>query len=414
MGTGDLTTVTSTLRELTLAPDSRGQEVYATTEKLMEVRNLADHQLAVHAAALDRLGVGKVKGVVKTKNLLIEMGAAPSVADRWLRVGFAMNRLQRLPDYAGDGVFSGERVDAIASGVAHIERRAPDGLCDEEKLDYERTLIGQALSGATPKQIGDKARECGNEVAADLGGLPAAEDRRLNEWTMTQTGDGRLAVRGDLDLVTGEKLVSAIMSLSKPRPEPDGSPDARTSAQARAEALEQMLDTAADHPKRSFWARPKTDLMVTIPVDTPDLGTLQWMGAISQATAKMLACDASVTEIVIDGETVPLQVGVTKRFFTPGQRRAILVRDERCIKCGGPAGWSHIHHARHWQDGGPTDIDNGCLLCPGCHAEVHAAGWEVVFGIDRHPWLVPPVTVDPQRRPRPAFNRRTMTLDAVA
>ena len=33
------------------------------------------------------------------------------------------------------------------------------------------------------------------------------------------------------------------------------------------------------------------------------------------------------------------------------------------------------------------------------------------MGPDRHPWLIPPADIDPQRSPRPAYNRRTMRLD---
>ncbi|MFT4128191.1 MAG: HNH endonuclease, partial [Gordonia sp. (in: high G+C Gram-positive bacteria)] len=37
---------------------------------------------------------------------------------------------------------------------------------------------------------------------------------------------------------------------------------------------------------------------------------------------------------------------------------------------------------------------------------VHHQGWDVVMGIDRHPWLIPPATVDPQRRPIRSYYRR--------
>ncbi|SKX55319.1 Uncharacterised protein [Mycobacteroides abscessus subsp. abscessus] len=33
------------------------------------------------------------------------------------------------------------------------------------------------------------------------------------------------------------------------------------------------------------------------------------------------------------------------------------------------------------------------------------------MGHDRHPWLIPPTTVDPQRRPIMSYHRRTMNLD---
>ncbi|MGC5249269.1 HNH endonuclease, partial [Gordonia sp. DT219] len=94
--------------------------------------------------------------------------------------------------------------------------------------------------------------------------------------------------------------------------------------------------------------------------------------------------------------------------------KALLLRDKCCIKCGAPASRTQAHHLVSWVDGGATDLDNGCLLCTSCHHDVHDSGWNVVMGFDRHPWLIPPATVDPRRRPLPAYNRRTLHLDSAA
>ncbi|MGV9791581.1 HNH endonuclease, partial [Gordonia sp. NPDC003422] len=137
----------------------------------------------------------------------------------------------------------------------------------------------------------------------------------------------------------------------------------------------------------------------------------QCLGPISPTTASLLTCDSTVTDVVIDGETVPLQMGTSKRLFPAHLRRAIIIRDHCCIKSGAPAGRTHVHHITFWSHDGPTDLDNGCLLCPSCHAYIHASDWAIIMGADRHPWLVPPATIDPRRTPLPAYNRRTMTLD---
>ncbi|MAU80292.1 MAG: HNH endonuclease, partial [Gordonia sp.] len=54
---------------------------------------------------------------------------------------------------------------------------------------------------------------------------------------------------------------------------------------------------------------------------------------------------------------------------------------------------------------------NSCLLCPTCHTDIHHNGWDVFLGTDRHPWLIPPTTLDPTRTPLPAHNRRTHNLN---
>ncbi|MDF3285592.1 HNH endonuclease, partial [Gordonia sp. N1V] len=83
-----------------------------------------------------------------------------------------------------------------------------------------------------------------------------------------------------------------------------------------------------------------------------------------------------------------------RKAVAPGQRKALLVRDRGCIKCGAHAGRCQGHHLHHWADGGPTDLDNGCLLCSSCHDDVHHHGWGIIMGFDRHPWLIPPASID--------------------
>ncbi len=411
-----LDTLLPTVRDLTITADATGREVFDTTKILMGLRNVVDHQLAVHAGALDRLGVARQTGG-KTRALLIEMGAAPTVADRWLRIAAALSTLERVAAYSGDGVFSGEHVDALVRGMGHIEKRSPEPLSEVSRIEHQLALIAQAFAGATPREVLDTARTLGNQVADDHGGVPAGEDRTINEWTSKPTDDGRLEVHANLDIVTGEKLVSAIESLAGKRPEPDGSEDARSAGQRRADALEMILDAAA-HAHASgvadLVAVPKTHLNLTVPVDTPEAAALQWLGPISQTLAKTLSCDGTVSAVIVDGEKVPLDMGHPQRLFTHHQRRALIVRDHCCVKCGAAAGYTQCHHIHHWADGGPTDLDNGCLLCTSCHAQIHASGWDIIMGADRHPWLLPPVEQDPTRTPIPAYNRRTMRLDGVA
>ncbi|MET9199897.1 DUF222 domain-containing protein [Gordonia sp. NPDC003585] len=386
-----------------------GRQAHTAMTLLIELRAILDHHAATTAATLDRLGVAR-HTTSKTSALLIAMGVAPAVAHRWLRIGTAQTPTSRLPGYTADGAISGEHADAIIGGIAHIGRRAPDGICDEERADIEHTLIAQAMSGATPADIATKSRELGNTYAITAAGVPPGEDRTINEFTVTPTNGGRVAVRGDLDTVTGEKLTAAIESLNTPRPEPDGSDDARTQGARNADALELILDAAAV-ADTTLATPPTTQVSVLLPATAPDKASLQCLGPISPTTASLLTCDSTVTDVVIDGETVPLQMGTSKRLFPAHLRRAIIIRDHCCIKCGAPAGRTHVHHITFWSHGGPTDLDNGCLLCPSCHAYIHASDWDIIMGADRHPWLVPPATIDPRRTPLPAYNRRTMTLD---
>ncbi|MCM3898090.1 HNH endonuclease, partial [Gordonia sputi] len=70
-----LPTLLAELRDIRIDDDANAREIHAATTTLMMMRNVVDHLLAVHAAAMDRLGVAGPGG--KTRALLIAMGAAP-------------------------------------------------------------------------------------------------------------------------------------------------------------------------------------------------------------------------------------------------------------------------------------------------------------------------------------------------
>ena len=55
------------------------------------------------------------------------------------------------------------------------------------------------------------------------------------------------------------------------------------------------------------------------------------------------------------------------------QRLALVARDHGCSfdGCTVPATWCDAHHVVHWRHGGCTSVDNGALLCPKHHTEVH-------------------------------------------
>lgn len=407
--TGDLTTITDRLLELRIDDNCSGRDAFDAMRAVLTLRNLVDHHAATLAGLLDRLGVAGSQGR-STRELLIVMGFAPTVATRVLRIAAAAAQLPTLVAHATDGSISAEHVDAIVRGVSHIAARSPDPVDDEARFRHVTALVGQFFSGATTVEIAERARRIGNEVAAATdAGLPAAEDRAINSLDHTQHTDGRLKVRPDLDAEVGEKFQAAIAELAAPRPEPDGSPDIRPAGRRRADALETLLDIAVRGVETA--SAPRTQVLLTVPADTPEQASLQFMGSVTQATLRRLSCDAAITPMIVDAEQVPLDVGRDKRLFPAHLRKALYVRDRCCIKCGAPANWTQAHHIRHWSDGGETSLDNGCLLCPACHADVHHNGWDVHIGTDQHPWLTPPATVDPKRRPLPAHNRSHLTTD---
>ncbi|MEY1672959.1 DUF222 domain-containing protein [Gordonia sp. ABKF26] len=393
--------------------DGSGRALVERLDELRMMRNVLDHQIAVHIALLDESGAATRAGST-TRSWLIEMGMAPTAAHRGVRIAGGLSSLPKVADCAAEGYLSAECVDAVVRGIAYIDKRTAAGLSDDDRSAFESDLLAQAFSGATPAEIGTHARGIALRVAdSDPNAVAAADDASLNTVHTRVTDEGRVAITGDVTAVIGEKFLSMIDERSCPRPEPDGAEDRRSLGERRADGLELLLDQAAIGAAVTTAGAPRTQVLVTIPADDADPARLPWVGAVTASTARRLSCDGGVAEIVLDSEGVPLRMGTTKRLFPHHLRQAIIVRDMCCVKCVAPAAHSQVHHLVHWADGGPTDLDNGCLLCQRCHTQVHHHGWQVVMGPDRHPWLIPPVDVDPRRLPLPAYNRRTMRLDDV-
>ncbi|MGC4933293.1 DUF222 domain-containing protein [Gordonia sp. DT30] len=413
------------LDDRTFRADIGSRDAFAAMQQLITLRNMIDHLAATLTGEFDRLKMTAPQGR-SVRQLLITMGIAPAVAGRLVRVGTATD-VDGVRIHTVDGAISLDHADAIVLGLTHIESRAGEPVTPEQRRDHTRALVSQALSGMSPAEIGKHARQLGNTLADDTSGTPAAEDRSLNSVTLAKTSDGRLDMRADLDMSVGEKLCTTLETLSAPTPQPDGSHDPRTVQQRQADALETLLEAAARGlADDTVSTTSRYDVLLTLNAEQSDQSALQYMGPVTDQLATTLTCDAQLTVAILDDERAPLQLGRRKRLFTNAQRKAFILRDECCIKCGAPASRTQAHHLRHWADGGATDLDNGCLLCTACHHDVHdragagseASGpndyWDVVMGFDRHPWLIPPSTVDPRRRPQPAYNRRTLRLDSAA
>jgi hypothetical protein len=157
--------------------------------------------------------------------------------------------------------------------------------------------------------------------------------------------------------------------------------DPRTPSQQRADALVEIARTyLAGKPARGNLPH------VLVLTDPPTLrgdqvGECRLADGtrISPDTARRIVCDADIQTLVLDDAGVPLALGRSTRNFTPDQFRALVARDGGCRCCGASPDRCDAHHVNEWNHQGPTDIDNGMLLCRfGCHRGMHEGRWKVV------------------------------------
>ncbi|HET6968566.1 MAG TPA: DUF222 domain-containing protein, partial [Ornithinibacter sp.] len=94
---------------------------------------------------------------------------------------------------------------------------------------------------------------------------------------------------------------------------------------------------------------------------------------LSAGEARRLACSAGILPAVLDGTTLPLDLGRTKRFFTESQRVALATTYDECAAegCDRPFAWSDLHHEDPWAQGGATDLDLAVPLCGSDHRRAH-------------------------------------------
>jgi hypothetical protein len=173
------------------------------------------------------------------------------------------------------------------------------------------------------------------------------------------------------------------------RPTQGSGDDRRPYDQRMGTAFGSFLE-AVDPARLPLHGGDATTVLITIDLETlrDQLGkagvALVGDEPISAAEARRLACMASLVPVVLGGESQVLDLGRTKRLFTPAQRKALALRYPTCAAqgCDEPAAGCEAHHSNNpWARGGKTDLADGVLLCPFDHHRAHDPRYDTT----RHP-----------------------------
>ncbi|MGH8943579.1 MAG: DUF222 domain-containing protein [Acidimicrobiia bacterium] len=192
--------------------------------------------------------------------------------------------------------------------------------------------------------------------------------------SVSKTLGGMRRIDGWLTALAGEALEASLNALMPP-PGPD---DARTARQRRHDALEDLSRAWLDHGDTPVVGgeKPHISVIADLPALQGIAGGLHETlnGHILDVDAiRRLACDCSVSRIVLGPDSEVLDIGRKTRVWTPAQRRAIIARDRHCTwpGCETRPEWCDIHHVEHWADGGSTSVEKGKLLCRFHHTREH-------------------------------------------
>lgn len=307
-----------------------------------------------------------------------------------------------------------------------------------EALDPVRASLGSPASSVSPaallaaaqtlaiesralplERLAARARELRDEL--DVAGVAdrEAERRERRFLRLLPQADGMTRITGLLDPESAAVIVAVIDDATSPR---RGGPrfvdpsaaaqaelvvrDSRTTEQLALDALVELVDVAVRQRFAGTIGSRRPDVRVL--VTQADLDRRRGVGyiegqtaSVSISTVERLACDGGLVPIMFDDATgAALNLGRSQRLHNARQRAVISARDGGCVApgCDRPPSWCEVHHINEFSTGGSTDVADGVLLCRHHHLLVHNNGWRITR-LEHAYWLVPPPTIDPQRRP---------------
>ncbi|HEY9484154.1 MAG TPA: DUF222 domain-containing protein, partial [Micromonosporaceae bacterium] len=272
-------------------------------------------------------------------------------ASRLVALGQVMDRRPVLSDAVAAGavnpsqalaigrVLADVPADVAADVPADVAADVPDtepGLVDK----VEAVLIDHAhqFEPAILRRLGERALAHLNPDLADqrLRHRLDREERHARQrrgFTLAPDGLGGVRLRGVLDVEGAAIVAAAIAPLATPVTGDNG-PDPRTAPMRRADALVDVCRLAlrtGDLP-----ADGGQPAQVTVTIDWQALsrdvavGQLDTGTLLSPSATRRLACDAGILPAVLNGASIPIDLGRARRPYTGATRTAVLLRDRGC------------------------------------------------------------------------------------
>lgn len=398
----------------------------------------ADVAAAIAHESRPELGadsLAKQQGFRNTAQLIATTtGTSAGDAARLVKVGEAIAPRQNLLGEPAPArypavqtaVTSGRLGGAGAAVIVEFLDRARIGTDKALVADVERQLVERAV-GLSLDDVRRLVKRAEAVLEADR--LEAREEERRAARSLSMfERDGML----HLNLVTPveegapikaaiDGYVSAQFQARKDAADTadlgEADADQRTVTMMRADALTLFCAHALDCDSRM----PVSGATVIVRINATDLdagtgsGTIDGIDQpISVTAIRRMAASGGVIPCVLDSAGDILDWGREKRLFTRTQKFALVDRDGGCAMCGLPPHMTEVHHIDWWnRDTGPTDLNNGILLCSTCHHRIHDNAWQIRIentdarsGTRGRVWFIPPPHIDPTRTPRPGGRAR--------
>ncbi len=329
------------------------------------------------------------------------------------RISTTAEMLSRLPLTAA-ALESGKITWSHASSIAAAAEKTSPGQADlglvQRAGECPADLFSKHCRGWVARNLPDPPDDPDEPLARHR------SDRGVSDWT-GRDGMSNIHIKlapadGSVFLAELDRRANEMFNDDGGR---DGAPgEVRTFAQRRADAIMSMVDSGSPTTGDGRRGRaPHPKHQVTVVADISRLRSSEPSGfsgivgngaPLPQSLLEMLACNSTLTGVLLDGPGRPIFVGRSHRSATNAQWVALIARDGGCVGCGAGVNRCEAHHVQPWQSHGATDISNLVLLCSRCHHDVHDRGVQLIQRDGR--WqirLKPP----PTGRAHPPDRRRS-------
>ena len=334
--------------------------------------NAANHRFLVLIAEFDRR-TGWSDGATQSCAhwLNWKCGIAMGAARERVRVAHALTRLPKVSAAMASGALSYSKVREITRvGNAANE-------------DY-LLMIAAHGTAAHVENLVRAYRRC--QEAEELSCEQRQQESRRVSFRYDE--DGSLILTCRLPAEAGALVMKALDLAVDAHPVcadvPAGTPKETTRYSARrADALARIAESFLAHDVVESPGTDRQQIVVHVAAETLRHGSAGCCGiehgpSIPAATARRLACDASVVALVEDDQGEPLDAGRKTRMISSPLRRLLTARDKGCRFPGcSNARYIDMHHIKHWANGGETKPSNLLSLCRFHHRAVHEVGYDV-------------------------------------
>jgi hypothetical protein len=359
-----------------LSPKERLEVLFEELAELTGQRNAIDGRIVDIVAEIDHDDLGGLTGARSVAALVAwKTGVSPANAETVTTVAHRLPEFPRCAEGMRQGRLSLDQVGVIAGQAADGSDEHYAQLAASATVTQLRTAV-KLEPRPEPDRTAEPERSITKIVSATYTTwrirLPRLEAARFDAALQSER-DGQIAAwkhdHGEIDHAGGDDAEGP----SGPTPR---FPDA-------VDAFMGVVDAGWDAEAARRPHGQHTTVVVHLDVERPSAAALHLGPLLSDEERRYLLCDAT-GEAWLERRGQVIGAGRTTRTVSRRLRRALEHRDRCCAVpgCGATRGL-HAHHIRHWEDGGPTELDNLVLLCP-YHHRLHHRGGITITGPADH------------------------------